>query len=76
MNVICSPEGSLSVSASISYSGCELWFFALLSLLSSLTMKNSVCSRDGGGADTENDTGKKGKNSQLSSIREKKNESD
>lgn len=57
--------------------GRELWFFALLSLLSSQTMKNSVCSRDGGGADTANDTGEKeGKKSQLSSIREKKNESD
>lgn len=70
---------SLSLSLSslcLSFSGCELWFFALLSLLSSLTMRNSVCSRDGGGADTDNDTGKEGKNSQLSSIREKKNESD
>lgn len=65
-----------SLALIFSYPGCELWFFALLSLLSSLTMKNSVCSRDGGGADTANDTGKEGKNSQLSSIREKKNESD
>lgn len=41
------------VSVCFSWSACELWFFALLSLLSSLTMKNSVCSGDGGGADTE-----------------------
>lgn len=45
-------EVSLSLSFS-HFSDCELWFFALLSLLSSLTMKNSVCSRDGGGADRE-----------------------
>ena len=84
MKVCFSPEGSLSLSLSLSlapsvsasYFGCELWFFALLSLLSSLTMKNSVCSRDGGGADAENDTGKEGKSRQLPSIREKKKESD
>lgn len=72
-----SPEGILSFSVFLLiHSGCKLWFVALLSSLSSLTMKNSVCSGDGGGADAENDTGKEGKNSQLSSIREKKNESD
>lgn len=59
-----------------SNSGSELWFFVLLSSLSSVTMRNSVCSRDGGGADIKNDTGKEGKSSQLLSIREKKNESD
>lgn len=51
--VIGSPEGSLSFSAVFSYSSYELWFCALLSLLPSLTMRNSVCSRAGGGADTE-----------------------
>lgn len=59
---------SLSHSVSFAYWGCELWFSALLSLLSSLTMKNSVCSGDGGGADSQNDTGKEGKSSQLSGV--------
>lgn len=67
---------SHQLSVFFSNSGSELWFFVLLSSLSSVTMRNSVCSRDGGGADIENDTGKEGKSSQLLSIREKKNESD